>query len=194
MKSHEVNKLSNFIAGWYIEDTTLCDDIIDYFRTRGKKNVGYFATANNTIIDKSRKDSTDALLDDNSLYDRYLRQLKSVTDEYKKIYSYCDVNMSPWGLNQRPNIQYYKSPAGGYHQWHTERAGHPTAANRHLVYMTYLNDVTDGGETEWYYQQVKIKPEKGLTVIWPTDWNFTHKGNSSATQDKYIITGWFYFL
>jgi hypothetical protein len=57
--------------------------------------------------------------------------------------------------------------------------------------MTYLNNVTDGGETEWYHQDLKIQPQKGLTVIWPADWCFVHRGNITPTQDKYIITGWF---
>jgi hypothetical protein len=56
--------------------------------------------------------------------------------------------------------------------------------------MTYLNDLTDGGETEFHYQQVKVKPEKGLTLIWPADWTHTHRGIPSETQEKYIVTGW----
>jgi hypothetical protein len=59
--------------------------------------------------------------------------------------------------------------------------------------MTYLNDVTDDGETEFYYQQVKFQPKKGLTVIWPADWTHTHRGIASMTQDKYIVTGWYNF-
>ena len=59
--------------------------------------------------------------------------------------------------------------------------------------MTYLNDVNKGGETEFYYQKLKIKPEKGLTLIWSADWTFTHKGHTTLDEDKYIITGWFNF-
>ena len=57
--------------------------------------------------------------------------------------------------------------------------------------MTYLNDVTDGGETEFMYQKLKIKPKKGLTLIWPADWTHTHRGIPSMTQVKYIATGWY---
>ena len=57
--------------------------------------------------------------------------------------------------------------------------------------MTYLNDVTDGGETDFFYQRIKIPPKKGLTVIWPADWTYTHRGIPSKTQDKFIVTGWF---
>ena len=57
--------------------------------------------------------------------------------------------------------------------------------------MTYLNDINDGGETEFLYQNIKIKPRKGLTLIWPADWTFTHRGNFAPSEEKYIVTGWF---
>ena len=56
--------------------------------------------------------------------------------------------------------------------------------------MTYLNDVEDGG-TEFYYQKLKTKAKKGLTLIWPTDFTHTHRGIVSKTKEKYIVTGWF---
>jgi hypothetical protein len=66
--------------------------------------------------------------------------------------------------------------------------------DRHLVFMTYLNDIEDHGETEFYHQMLKIKPEKGLTLIWPADWTFTHRGNPSPSEQKYIVTGWFNYI
>jgi hypothetical protein len=60
--------------------------------------------------------------------------------------------------------------------------------------MTYLNDVKDGGQTEWFHQKLKIKPEIGLTVIWPVDWMFLHKGVVAKKEEKFIITGWFSFI
>ena len=35
--------------------------------------------------------------------------------------------------------------------------------------------------------------EKGLTVIWPSEWTFTHRGIKAVKEDKYIITGWYVF-
>jgi hypothetical protein len=60
--------------------------------------------------------------------------------------------------------------------------------------MTYLNDVTDGGGTEFFHQNITTTAVKGKTLIWPSDWTFTHRGQVSPTQDKYIITGWFSFM
>ena len=58
--------------------------------------------------------------------------------------------------------------------------------------MTYLNDVPDGG-TEFLYQNIKTKAQKGLTLIWPAHFTHTHRGIVSKTQPKYIITGWWSF-
>ena len=110
-----------------------------------------------------------------------------------KIYPYVN-EYSEWGIIEKINIQKYE-PKQGYFGWHTERA-RPVApeSSRHMVFMTYLNDVSDGGETEFYHQKIKVKPEKGLTLIWPADWTHTHRGITSFTEPKYIITGWFNFL
>jgi hypothetical protein len=58
--------------------------------------------------------------------------------------------------------------------------------------MTYLNDVDDGG-TDFYFQNITIKAEKGLTLIWPVDWTFSHRSQVSYTKEKYVATGWFQF-
>ena len=41
-------------------------------------------------------------------------------------------------------------------------------------------------------KKIKVKPEKGLTLIWPADWTFTHRGIPSP-QEQYIVTGWLSF-
>ena len=59
-----------------------------------------------------------------------------------------------------------------------------------LVWMTYLNDVDDGG-TEFENQKFSSPAKKGLTLFWPADWTYTHRGIISYTKEKYIVTGWF---
>jgi len=78
--------------------------------------------------------------------------------------------------------------------WHMERGSlDKPIVSRHLVFMTYLNDVTDGGGTEFLYQDTCVSAEKGLTLVWPAEWMFTHRGQVSPTQEKYVITGWLSF-
>ena len=56
--------------------------------------------------------------------------------------------------------------------------------------MFYLNDVKEGGETEFYHQKIKIKPKAGTLVLFPAGFTHTHKGNMPISNDKYIITTW----
>jgi len=86
-------------------------------------------------------------------------------------------------------------PGGGYHIWHSEQ-GRGKDAERVLVYALYLNDFSEheGGETEFLYQKLRIKPEKNLLLIWPAAFTHVHRGNTVlGSQAKYIVTGWFYY-
>jgi|TARA_B110000977_G_C11000175_1_gene463478 hypothetical protein len=76
----------------------------------------------------------------------------------------------------------------GYHAWHSEQG--PEAPGRILSYIVYLNDVVEGGETEFIYQHKRVKPETGTVVIWPAGFTHTHRGNPPLSNSKYIMTGW----
>jgi hypothetical protein len=187
MKEHKINKLDNFIQGWYLEDTSICDRLIDFYKNSENKYDGVTGGG----VEKDKKDSIDANLSHDSAVD-YFKYLQPVLNQYIEKYNFCNY-YSPFSVIEAVSVQYYK-PKAGYHAWHTERSNTTSrATSRHLVFMTYLNDVTDKGETEFYHQKIKVKPEKGLTLIWPVDWPFTHRGVPSPTQEKYITTGWFNF-
>lgn len=94
------------------------------------------------------------------------------------------------------NIQKYQRNKGGYPHWHSEQFpqnGHNEALHRVVLYMFYLNDVEEGGETEFYYQQRKISPKKGTMVIAPAGFTHSHRGNKPVSNDKYIATSWIMF-
>ena len=94
-------------------------------------------------------------------------------------------------MKQLPQIQYYK-PGDGFYTWHVDASG-SDGCDRAFVYITYLNDVPDGG-TEFYYQDYTVKAEKGKTVIFPAGLTHKHRGQISETQEKYIITGWIWWV
>ena len=94
------------------------------------------------------------------------------------------------------NLQHYRAGEGGYPYWHCEL--YPKDSNceplhRHLLWTVYLNDDFEQGETEFYYQQRKIKPQKGALLIAPTAFTHTHRGNRPLNGDKYIATSWILF-
>lgn len=109
-------------------------------------------------------------------------------DEYAHYISSCKLSpvIAPsfkWQMTQ---------VGGGFSVWHIEQsAGQP--ANRMLTWSIYLNDVTDGGETEFLYQKKKVAAKAGTLVIWPAGVTHPHRGNPPYSNDKFIITGWFEF-
>jgi hypothetical protein len=193
LKEYELPKES-FIGGWYIPEH-ICDGVIQHYYENENKIVkgaiGNYSKNNNSEIDEKVKDSFDlcVLPGKNSGYmNAYEHYLGACLDNYVKKYEFLNKNYF-FSLNTGYNIQRYKK-GGGFKQWHFERTSPSKQVNRVLVFMTYLNNVEDGG-TEFYYQNIKTKAEKGLTLFWPTDFTHTHKGIISQTKEKYIVTGWY---
>ena len=92
--------------------------------------------------------------------------------------------------------QRYLSNKGGYPYWHSEvypQPPHNDALHRILLFMFYLNDVNEGGETDFFYQQTSVKPVEGRLVIAPAYFTHTHRGNVPKSGDKYVLTSWILF-
>jgi hypothetical protein len=83
------------------------------------------------------------------------------------------------------------APGEGYHIWHFEQSD--PAPRRVLTYILYLNtlELHEAGETEFLYQQRRIRPVRNTLVIWPASYTHTHRGNTVFGTNKYVATGWF---
>ena len=193
LKEHIINKSNFFIKGWYISPT-ICKDLIKYFKNSPNKHPGTTAQGQNKIL----KISTDVGIHP-SLHNpynppifNYYRELIKVLDLYLKKFPMAKKFKGHLGIPEVWNIQRYL-PKEGYFSYHQER-GNTQDLLRYLVFTTYLNNVKKKGETEFFHQQLKIKPEQGATFIFPTDWTYTHRGIPAPTETKYISTGWISFM
>lgn len=86
-------------------------------------------------------------------------------------------------------LQYYKKGEGHFNAYHTE-GNRPEFFDRMFAVMYYLNDVEEGGQTEFLYPELFIKPTKGTFLVWPAPWPYIHKGHVPLSGDKYIVTTW----
>lgn len=77
----------------------------------------------------------------------------------------------------------------GFHSWHVEKSS-IESRNRIMAFMLYLNTIDEGGETEFLYQNKRIKAEKDKLLIWPSGYTHLHRGNPPISNSKYVITGW----
>ena len=81
-------------------------------------------------------------------------------------------------------------PTEGYHVWHIEHGKGFENEARAFVFSIYLNDVEDGGETEFLHFSKRVKPKIGRIVIWPAAFPYVHRGNPPLSGEKYILTSW----
>ena len=103
-------------------------------------------------------------------------------------------NLIKYLFNLAPvNAQSYEQGKGNYGYWHSEiypQLGDNKALHRVLLFIIYLNDVEEGGETEFYYQNKMIKPKAGSMIIAPCGFTHTHRGNIPISSNKYVLTSW----
>tara|TARA_R110000803_G_scaffold171244_1_gene234114 strand:+ start:1018 stop:1611 length:594 start_codon:yes stop_codon:yes gene_type:complete len=89
------------------------------------------------------------------------------------------------------NLKIQKTlPTEGYHVWHVEHNKGFDLEPRAFVFSIYLNDVEDGGETEFLHFSKRVQPRKGRIVIWPAAFPYVHRGNPPLSGEKYILTSW----
>ena len=81
-------------------------------------------------------------------------------------------------------------PTEGYHVWHIEHGNTMDTSMRAFVFSVYLNDVEEGGETEFLNFSQRVKPKTGRIVIWPAAFPYVHRGNPPLSGEKYILTSW----
>ena len=168
----------------------LCDDMIKRFEDNSEDQyqgrIGQTASQDNNI-----KKTTDLVVSgkehwkdvDNNLF----RSMGIAIKEFREAYPYFKGPFKDMGYG----IQRYNP--GEYYHWHIDGGSHDFS-QRQLVAIWYLNDVPGpGGETEFLFQDVKIKPEKGKLVLFPPFWTHEHRAATLHDGVKYIATTWIVF-
>ena len=188
------NENPNFIGVWNLEDKKLCEDIIDFFeKNKNLQKKGETAGG----IDEKIKKTTDITIDpvdlrknEYSIFNEYFKKLNECFLDYKNQYPFLDSFLNKVHIGHF-NIQKYL-PGDHFSRIHSERTG---ISNLHRIFawMTYLNDVDDGGTTDFDYYKINVKPECSKTLIWPAEWTHAHTGSVLKSGSKYIITGWIHF-
>ena len=168
------------------EDCKKWIEYIDYLRGQGLvcREDSKLHERDHETINFSNDDDFD-LSSSDKLVRSFLPSIKPYVDQY----------LSDYSLLGESNFLLYDVKAkripvcGGFHRWHYENASHESATRR-FVAQAYLNTVEQGGETEFLYQNKRVKAVQGTLLIWPAGFTHVHRGNPPIGQDKYILTSW----
>ena len=186
--------MENFIHVWGERlPHEICDEIIDCFETNFKNNPNNFQNDGLLFnrLNMSRKDLSIDLkaFKRPHLIDSVNHHIFNCLEQYKQYYGQLAY------INYTTNNQFKVQrtlPLGGYHEWHFENAPYSDMCLREIVWTIYLNDMPPfEAETEFLYQAVKVRPEKGSICLFPAAMTHVHRGLTVYSHPKYIVTGWF---
>lgn len=190
--------METFIREYQLADTSICDAMLELFRKAvDAKLVRDGVAGKGAAFDQRVKKSTDFSLEhagalagaDDFKQAAYLAELSGFINDYLR-----DTKILEHGgrfrMRHAPQIQWYK-PGEGFYAWHVDSAY--AESDRALAFITYLNDVKDGGGTEFFHQGFVAAPRKGNTVIFAAGLTHVHRGVVSPTEHKYILTGWLHW-
>ena len=184
----------HFIGSWNIEQNSLCDELVSFFAAHEEKQEPGQSAGG---VNLEAKNSIDISVNPRDLdlpgyksVKEYINCLYACYEDYLKEFPFLASTMPQTDIGSF-NIQKYL-PGGHFKLPHTERTSIQNSF-RVLAFMTYLNDVEDGGSTTFVHQNMEVQPERGKTLIWPAEWTHAHLGNIVNSGEKYIITGWMHF-
>jgi hypothetical protein len=167
-----------------------CEDVISRFEKdedgQYKGRIGQLANEDDSI-----KKSTDLVVSGKEHWkdvDKALFQsLGRAVIEFRESYPFFKGPFKDMGYGVQ------RTDPGEHYHWHIDGGSHDFS-HRQLVAIWYLNDVAGpGGETEFLFQDVKIKPELGKLILFPPFWTHEHRGVTLASGVKYIATTWVVF-
>ena len=186
----------------YIYDRALnkmvCRDIIKIFDLDETKGPGIVFGGYKPHIKKAfNLDITTNNPKWNKLYDVLIEELyRNIKRYIKQVDEFSGCTNLSNGLTfvqcDDPMIQKYIKNEGHYVYHDDFNADYNRKRFRMFTYIFYLNDVFEGGETEFLFGKYKIKPSAGKLLLFPASWTYPHCGKMPISNDKYIITGWIY--
>lgn len=100
---------------------------------------------------------------------------------------FSDISSIAGNLTSEP-FRIKKYEIGGFFNWHIDCAG--VDFHRVVAIQFYLNDVSDGGETEFDYQALSIKAARGRVIMFPTVWTYRHRGAEVVSNPKNVCTNY----
>ncbi|MCU0832978.1 MAG: 2OG-Fe(II) oxygenase [Chromatiaceae bacterium] len=141
--------------------------------------------------DRSVKVTTDLVVSNNPEWqdvdEMLFRSLAAALREFRETFPYFKGPFKDMGYQ----IQRYLP--GEFYHWHIDGGSHEFS-QRQLVALWYLNDVPGpGGETEFLYQDISVRPERGKLILFPPFWTHEHRAAELKAGVKYIATTWVVF-
>lgn len=117
--------------------------------------------------------------------DRLYSSLENAFNHYTKVlYPFADKNIKA----REHSIHLLKYGVSGHLPAHQDQG----ISSRVLSSVMYLNDNYEGGEIEFKNSSVKIKPEAGSIIFFPSNFLYIHEVYPIISGTRYSMPQWFH--
>jgi hypothetical protein len=167
-----------------------CDEVVRRFEAHpDHQREGVIGQTG--ALEASVKRTTDLVVSDKDEWkdvdQMFFRCMAAALGEFRETFPYFKGPFKDLGYQ----VQRYRP--GEFYHWHIDGGSHQFS-QRQLVALWYLNDVPGpGGETQFLYQDVSVRPEKGKLLLFPPFWTHEHRAAELVEGAKYIATTWVVF-
>lgn len=184
--------MRNLIDFCHVKDNSLDEEVCDYL-------IKFFHK-NENLHQRYDEDKRPNFTQFNFTANRHLNPVlhKKVVDsalsaiaEYKEKVPEAEFWQQNYGYEEF-RLKYYRKNTEDQFDTHVDAIDMDSSL-RFLAFFWYLNDVDEGGETQFTNFDLTIKPKKGRLFMFPPLWLYPHKGNISISHDKYLLSSYLHF-
>ena len=127
-----------------------------------------------------------------------LEQIKTLTrniyNQYKSDIGAVSPNLYQCNRLEYPVIAQYMPSSDKKEHFHDHAdCWHFESGTRVVSVIYYLNDVEEGGETQFTHLNYSVQPKKGRVLIFPSNFMYIHRANPPISGLKYVCICWIHF-
>jgi len=165
-----------------------CDKLIDWFRKTPQlytKNT--VQTRDGVVEDSEAKVCEQAWMPNGSVIDNEFFEIVK-----RGLHNYLNaIPVVPLGheiSSASYCVRIYKKGEGFFDTHVDNIGGSNPLSDRLFAHILYLNDVKKGGETEFPNLGVSVPPKKGMSLMFPCNFMYRHRGLIPQSHHKYVAT------
>jgi len=169
-------------------ESDICDFLISLFEQVSDKHERHDNEGKPNFTQFNLTEYRELAPEVNQVHNCIIKKMFEYRDQY---YEFTDRRVFPEeNAFEQFRIKNYVPGGDDRFDTHVDVTNHESA-RRFLSFMWYLNDVESGGET--IFKDLSVQPKKGTLLIFPPLWMFPHKGNSTLSGPKYIMSAYLHY-
>jgi prolyl 4-hydroxylase len=184
-------KLADYIR-WYDDalPADLCARLVAGFEDAAHRHAPHGRGYERGLEQSSWTELDITPLADDGMKGFFIAQIEKYLRQYNESVP-LTIPLSDYGSYQPLRIKRYRASGSDAFQTHFDALGN--LSHRYLVFLWYLNDVAEGGETEFGDLGIRIAARTGRLLVFPPYWMYQHAGLPPISNDKYIISTYLLF-